>query len=159
VGSPAEVTQLAADRLAIADVVLRSFEFTDAKDWEKLRELFTEDVSARWNPETLIQGRDQVMGTTQHMVGTNEIVTYHHVASMAPVVDGDTADVNVRVRAMHWGVGPREGKFYESLVIQPTKLVRTPGGWRIKHYDWEIQVKLGSLEELFAPEFASRSQG
>ncbi len=156
--TPAEITQLAADRLAITDVMLRSFEFTDLKAWDQLRELFTDDVTARWNPETLIEGRDQVMGVTQHMVGTQEIVTYHHVANMAPEVDGDTAQVNVRVRAMHWGVGPREGKFYESLVIQPTQLVRTPSGWRIKHYDWQIQVKLGSLEELFAPEFASRAQ-
>ena len=67
----------------------------------------------------------------QHMIGSDEIVTYHHVASMTPVVDGDTAEVVARVRAMHHGVGPRAGKFYESLGVQPTRLVRTPEGWRI----------------------------
>jgi hypothetical protein len=146
------------DRMAVADVVLRSFELVDAKDWDHMDEAFTEDTSARWNPETVMEGRDQVMGAMQHMVGTHEIVTYHHVASMSPVIDGDTAQVNVRVRAMHWGIGPRDGKFYESLVIQPTTLVRTPDGWRIKHYDWQVQVMLGSMAELFAPEMAARAQ-
>jgi hypothetical protein len=146
------------DRMAVTDVVLRSFELVDAKDWDHMDEAFTEDTSARWNPETVMEGRAQVMAAMQHMVGTQEIVTYHHVASMAPVIDGDTALVNVHVRAMHWGVGPREGKFYESLVIQPTTLVRTPEGWRIKNYDWQVQVMLGSMAELFAPEMAARAQ-
>ena len=33
--TPAEITQLAADRLAITDVMLRSFEFTDLKAWDQ----------------------------------------------------------------------------------------------------------------------------
>jgi hypothetical protein len=71
---------------------------------------------------------------------------------MSPVIDGDRAEVTVRVRAMHHGVGPRAGKFYESLGVQPTTLVRTTEGWRISHHDWNIVIKLGSLEDLFAPE-------
>jgi hypothetical protein len=157
-GASDELTQMIMDRMAVTDVVLRSFELVDAKDWEHMDQAFTEDTTARWNPDTVMEGREHVMGAMQHMVGTHEIVTYHHVASMTPIVDGDSAQVNVHVRAMHWGVGPRDGKFYESLVIQPTRLVRTPDGWRIKHYDWQVQVKLGSMEELFAPEMAARTQ-
>ena len=59
------------------------------------------------------------------------------------------------VRAMHHGVGPRAGKFYESLGVQPTRLVRTPEGWRIAHHEWHATVKLGSLDDLFAPEIAA----
>jgi hypothetical protein len=144
-----------ADRLAVTDVLLRYFELVDAKGWDQMHQVFTEDTTARWTPETLIEGRARVVGAMQHMSGSTEIVTYHHVASMAPVVNGDEAEVVVRVRAMHHGVGPREGKFYESLGIQPTRLVRTPEGWRIKHHDWNIAVKLGSMEDLFAPELAA----
>jgi len=39
--------------------------------------------------------------------------------------------------------------------VQPTQLVRTPDGWRIRHHEWNIVVKLGSLEDLFAPEIAA----
>jgi SnoaL-like protein len=143
------------DRLAVTDVVLRYFELVDAKGWDQMHEVFTEDTTARWTPEVLIEGRAKVVGAMQHMSGSAEIVTFHHVASMAPVVNGDEAEVAARVRAMHHGVGPRAGKFYESLAIQPTRLVRTSEGWRIKHHDWNIAVKLGSMEDLFAPELAA----
>jgi len=150
-----EVAQMLADRLAIADVVVRYFELVDAKGWDQMHEVFTEDTTARWTSDSLIEGRDNVVGAMRHMVGSQEIVTYHHVAAMTPVIDGDDAEVVARARAMHYGVGPRAGKFYESLGIQPTRLVRTPKGWRIKHHDWVIAVKLGSMEELFAPELAA----
>jgi ketosteroid isomerase-like protein len=150
-----DLTQMLADRLAITDVVVRYFELVDAKDWDHMHEVFTEDTTARWTPELLVEGRDKIVAATQHMIASDEIVTYHHVASMTPVVDGDSAEVVARVRAMHYGVGPREGKFYESLGIQPTRLVRTPEGWRIKHHEWQVAVKLGSMQDLFAPELAA----
>jgi hypothetical protein len=150
-----ELTTMIADRSAVTDVVIRYFELVDSKDWEHMDEVFTEDTTARWTPDTLIEGRASIVGALQHMIGTDEVVTFHHVASMSPVIDGDTAEVKVRVRAMHYGTGPRAGKFYESLAIQPTRLVRTGEGWRWSHHDWLIQVKLGSMEELFAPELAA----
>jgi hypothetical protein len=150
-----DLTQRLADRLAAADVVVRYFELVDAKGWEHMDEVFTEDTTTRWTADTLVEGRDSIVAAMQHMIGSDEIITYHHVASMAPVIDGDSAEVVARVRAMHYGVGPRAGKFYESLGIQPTRLARTPEGWRIKHHEWIISVKLGDMEELFAPEIAA----
>jgi SnoaL-like domain len=153
--SDADLTRSIADRLAINDVLVRYFELVDAKGWENMHEVFTEDTTTRWTADSLLEGRDSIVGAMQHMIGSDEIVTYHHVASMAPVVNGDTADVVAHVRAMHHGVGPRAGKFYESLGIQPTQLVRTPEGWRISHHEWQIAVMLGDREELFAPEIAA----
>ena len=144
-----------ADRQAVTDVVVRWFELVDAKAWDRMHEVLTADTAARWSPQVLVEGRDAVVAATRHMVASDEIVTFHHVASMIPVVDGDTAEVTARVRAMHHGVGPRAGKFYESLGRQPTRLVRTPEGWRIAHHEWEAVVKLGSMDDLFAPEIAA----
>jgi hypothetical protein len=56
---------------------------------------------------------------------------------------------------MHHGLGPRSGQFYESMAVQPTRLVRTPEGWRITYHEWNISVKLGDMAELFAPEIAA----
>ena len=145
-----------ADRNAVADVVLRYFELVDTKDWDRMHEVFTEDTTAQWT-STVMLGIDNVVGASRNMVGGDEVVTFHHVASMTPVVLGDTAEVKVRVRAMHYGVGPRAGKFYESLAVQPTELVRTPAGWRVSHHEWMIVAKLGSMEDLFAPELAARA--
>ncbi len=151
-----EALEVIADQIAVTDVVLRFFALVDSKTWERMPEVFTDDTTVRRGPDTVIEGRSAVVGGMQQMVDNDEIVTYHHVAAMTPVIDGDTAEVTVRVRAMHHGVGRRAGRFYESLALQPTRLVRDPDGWRIKHRDWLIQVKLGSLEELFAPELAAR---
>jgi hypothetical protein len=155
---PADDLATVVDRLAVTDVLLRYFELVDTKGWDQMHEVFTEDTTARWTPDSLMEGRSKVVGAMRHMSGSAEIVTYHHVASMAPVVDGDSAEVVVRVRAMHHGAGPRAGKFYESFGIQPTRLVRTSEGWRIKHHDWNVAVKTGSLEDLFAPEIAAGRQ-
>jgi ketosteroid isomerase-like protein len=144
-----------ADRLAVTDVVVRYFELVDAKGWDRMDEVLTDDTTARWRPDNLVEGRDAVVAAMRHMIGSDEVVTYHHVASMAPTVDGDTAEVTARARAMHYGVGPRDGRFYESLGVQPTRLVRTPDGWRISHHDWVVTAKLGDMAELFAPEIAA----
>jgi ketosteroid isomerase-like protein len=147
--------QVLVDQAAITEVMLRYFELVDSKAWDQLDEVLTEDTTARWTPDSIMEGRANVVGAMRHMSGSSEIVTYHHVAAMSPVVDGDSAEVVAHVRAMHHGAGPRAGKFYESLATQPTRLVRTTDGWRIKHHDWVIAVKQGNMEELFAPELAA----
>ena len=147
-----------ADRTAVCDVLIRYFELVDNKDWDHMHEVFTADTTAHWTPTTVMQGIDNVVGGSRQMIGGDEVVTFHHVASMTPEVHGDTAEVTARVRAMHYGVGPREGKFYESLATQPTQLVRTPNGWRISHHEWVIVAKFGSMEDLFAPEIAARAK-
>ena len=144
-----------ADRLAVEDVIRRYFELVDGKAWDQFAEVLTEDTVARWTADRAVQGRDALVAATRHMVGSDEVVTFHHVAVMTPVVDGDSATVTARVRAMHYGLGPRQGKFYESLATQPTELVRTPDGWRISEHQWQIVVKLGDMDDLFAPEIAA----
>ena len=146
---------LVVDRLAVEDVVRRYFELVDTKAWDDFDEVLTEDTLARWTATSEVRGRDALVAATRHMVGSDEILTFHHVAAMSPVLDGDRASVTARVRAMHYGLGPRQGMFYESLAVQPTDLVRTPAGWLISRHTWNVMVKLGNMEELFAPELAA----
>ena len=155
--STEDVTKAIADRLAVADAVVRYFQLVDAKAWDRFHEVFTDDTTVRWL-DYVMEGRDKLVAALVAMVGGDEVVTHHTIGAMIPVVDGDTAEVEVRVRAMHYGVGPREGKFYESCGVQPTKLVRTPEGWRISHHEWRIIAKFGDHGELFAPEIAARAR-
>jgi SnoaL-like domain len=154
--SGSDVIEVMADQMAVTDVLIRFFALVDAKGWDRMHEVFTDDTTVRRGPDSIVEGRAAVVAGMREMVDNDEIVTYHHAAIMVPAIDGDTAEVTARVRAMHHGVGPRTGKFYESLAVQPTRLIRTTEGWRIQHRDWLIQVKLGSLEDLFAPELAAR---
>lgn len=148
-----------ADRLAITDLVNMYADLIDAKDWDGLDQFFTEDVRVQMTADLLLQGRDEVVGYMRNMLGTDEIETYHHVASFTPEIDGDRARADVRIRAMHNGVGPRAGTFYESLSRQAHTFARRPEGWRCDYYEWRIVVKLGSLEQLFAPEYAAMAAG
>jgi ketosteroid isomerase-like protein len=135
-----------ADRLAISDLINGYFDATDAKRWDIVEAFYTDDAVVWWNPENSTAGRAGIVGFTRSMLGTGEIVTYHHVASFTAHIDGDTAHAAVRVRAMHNGVGARAGRFWESLAIQDTHLVRTPDGWRCRGYEWKVVVGLGNMD-------------
>lgn len=148
----AEETDLIVDRFAITDVVNRFFDLVDSKSWDQMDQVFTEDATIQETADRVLQGRDAVIANFRAYEASDDIVLYDHVGSFTPVVHGDTAEANVRVRSMHYGIGPRQGKFYESLAFMSVQLVRTPDGWRFRHYDWRIAVRLGDLAELYEPE-------
>jgi len=140
------------DRFAITDVVNRYFELVNSKRWELMDQVLIEGATAQETADRVLQGRSQIVESMRAYEDSEEIVLYDHVGSFTPVIDGDTAEADVRVRSMHHGVGPRGGKSYESLAIMSVRLVRTPEGWRFSHYDWRIVVGLGTLADLYAPE-------
>ena len=135
-----------ADRLAIIDLVNLYFDATDAKRWDFVEECYTADAVVWWTTEKSTSGRAEIVGYTRSMLDTDEIVTYHHVASFTPTIRGDVAEAAVRVRAMHNGAGPRAGRFWESLAIQNTHLARTADGWRCSGYEWQVVLGLGCLD-------------
>jgi ketosteroid isomerase-like protein len=134
------------DRLAITDLINFYVDAIDAKQWPRLGDFFTEDAVVWWNPENSTTGRGPIIDRMRLMLGTEDIVTYHHVAAFTPVIDGDTAEAAVRLRAMHHGVGSRSGRFWESLAVQTSHLVRTDAGWRCRGFEWKVVVGLGSMD-------------
>ncbi len=149
-----EQAQLILDRFAIIDLINDYFKMVDSKRWNDMVDIFTEDASIQETADRIIYGRAEVLKNFAHFDDSEDIVLYDHVGSFTPVIHGDTAEVDVPVRSRHHGVGEREGKFYESLVVLSIQLVRTTEGWRFKHYDWNIKVRLGSLGELYEAELA-----
>ena len=135
-----------SDRLAIIDLINRYVDAIDAKRWDQLEDFFTEDAIVWWSPESSTTGRGPVLERMRQMLGTDEIVTYHHVASFTPSISGDAAEASVRIRAMHHGLGSRAGRFWESLAVQTTSFVRTPAGWRCPGFSWQVVVGLGSMD-------------
>jgi len=144
--TPAEPADAIADRLAIIDLVNGYVDMLDGKQWDLFDSFFTDDAVAWMNPQRRLEGRAAIHAFTSGMLGDDEIVTYHHVASFTPVIQGDTARADVRIRAMHRGVGSREGRFWESLAVQESAFVRTPDGWRCNAFTWRVVVGLGSLD-------------
>jgi ketosteroid isomerase-like protein len=137
------------DRLAIIDLINSYVDAIDAKHWDRLDDFFTEDAVVWWSPEAFTCGRGPIIDRMRLMLGTEEIITYHHVASFTPRIEGDRAEAAIRLRAMHNGVGSRNGRFWESLAIQTSHLIRTDAGWRCSGFEWRVVVGLGSMD-LFA---------
>jgi ketosteroid isomerase-like protein len=135
-----------SDRLAIVDLINNYVDAIDAKDWDRLDDFFTEDAVVWWNPESSTSGHSPILERMRQMLDTDEIVTYHHAASFTPSISGDSAEASVRIRAMHNGVGPRSGRFWESLAVQTTHFVRTSAGWRCSGFSWRVVVGLGSMD-------------
>ena len=109
------------DRLAIVDLINGYFAATDAKDWDAVADFYTDDAPW-WNPQDSTTGRAEIVGFTRAMLGTDEIVTYHHVASFTPVIDGDVADAPVRVRD-----APRRGQPHRTVLGEPRDPEHAPG--------------------------------
>ena len=143
--TPAQAQAL-ADRIALGDLMNRYVDLLDGKHWAGLEQVFTEDAAAHWGPGRSLRGRAAIVAAMRQRLESDAIVTFHHLGSFTPAIEGDTARADVRIRAMHWGVGPRAGRFYESLGTQVTGFARRPEGWRCCDYEWRIAVKLGSMD-------------
>jgi SnoaL-like domain len=141
------------DRIAIIDSVNKHFDDVDFKNFDGFKSFYTEDVEVIWASPTGVpktaRGLNELMGMTRKMLAHDEIVTCHQVFNFTPTITGDTATANIRIRAMHKGIGSREGLFYESLGFQTTGFVRSADGWKCNTYEWKIVEKYGSFE-LFA---------
>ena len=120
-----------ADRMAVTDVVLRFFNLVDSKEWERMHEVFTDDTTVRRGPDTLIEGRSAVVGGMQQMVDNDEIVTYHHVATMTPVIDGD----NSRGHRAGPGHAQRRGPALRQVLREPRRPAHPldPNSRRLAH--------------------------
>ena len=111
-----------ADRLAIIDLVNGYFAATDAKRWDAVEDFYTDDAVVWCNPE---RSNDGPHGDRRLHALDARHRRHRHLpphGSFTPVIDGDTADAPVRVRAMHTVWVRRAGRFWESLAIQHSPL-------------------------------------
>lgn len=141
------------DRTTIIDLVNKYFDDVDFKNFDGLENFFSDDVEMVWDSPTGVpkssRGVEGAIGMTRKMLAHDEIITCHQVCNFTPSISGDTATANIRIRAMHKGIGSREGRFYESLGFQITGFIRIAEGWRCNSCEWRIVEKYGSFD-LFA---------
>lgn len=134
------------DRSAIVAVLDRYADALDSRNWNLLREVFSDDVQLDFG-EWTATSRDQAIaamrryldgcGSTQHLLGNYRIV-----------LAGDTAASRVYVRAFHVGIGRAQGKTYEMGGEYRDELRRTPAGWRITKRQGVPFWEQGSREVL-----------
>jgi hypothetical protein len=113
-----------ADRVEITELLSRYHHAIDARDWDALGAVFTEDAVADYLG-LVVEGRDAIVTWLSAALGDRELT--HFMANHVFELDGDLAssrsylqDLDLKT-GLAFGAGTYEGEH-----------VRTPAGWRIR---------------------------
>lgn len=132
------------DRIDIEDTISSVMFFTDNREFDLVRQLFTEDAVMDYS--RLIPGSDPTRSAKDFLDQGDVIMkgfdaTQHLVTNFDVRVDGDTATCRSHFQANHW-IETRMWTVWGSYIHQ---LVRADKGWRIKHHQ---SIPFGQSGEL-----------
>ena len=133
---------MTSDRDALLETLAELAAATDARDWDLVTSLLTDDAVAYGarGPAAVVQRmRDHLggVGPSQHLLGNHRLR-----------IDGDEAHARTYGRVRHVGAGPLEGSFYECLGDYDDHWVRTSDGWRLARRHFQSHVSLGDMAVL-----------
>jgi hypothetical protein len=146
-----------ADRQTITDTVVRMGWFLDRRDWDGLRDLFTErvytDYTALWGGEPQEAGVDQLLSTAAQgswrrtMDGLE--ATQHLITNVLVDLAGDEARARANVLAVHRLPNPHGSPLWTVGGTYDFRLVRTAAGWRIRAITHDLTWVEGNQQILF----------
>ena len=130
------------DRTALVELLAEFAAATDARDWDTIASLLTDDAVAygAHGPAAVVARMEAHLGgvgPTHHLLGNHRVR-----------VDGDEAHTLTYGRVHHVGAGTMAGLFYECLGDYEDHWVRTTAGWRMTRRHFEIRVSLGDMAVL-----------
>lgn len=138
--------QFLLDKHAIEQVYIRYCELIDAKDFDRLDEVFTSDTVGEYKGyDNVTRSLAELLAAMHHNLGagSNCGATHHNVGNFRIRVDGDRAEAKVHYYAVHRGLGPFEGALYSMWGQYSDVLVRTAAGWRVQHRQYAIFLTEG----------------
>jgi hypothetical protein len=137
------MTDAEQDRAEIYDLFNRYADAVAGRQWTLLDEVFTEDVTTKWPGSAEIEGRAALVRRIRDVIErTFEI---HVLGNYTATIDGDVAEVSVRVR-VH-GIGARDPSRLprKFLGFFRATLVRTRKGWRFREFGSARYAKLDAV--------------
>ncbi|GAA1844454.1 nuclear transport factor 2 family protein [Pseudonocardia ailaonensis] len=128
--------QFFSDKHQIEQVYIRYCELVDAKDFDKLDQVFAADKygyywgASRTHSE---HTRDSLIAGMHASLGPDSLcgATAHNVSNFRVRIDGDRAFTKVNFFAVHRGRGQFDGELCSQWGTYEDELVRTPQGWRV----------------------------
>jgi ketosteroid isomerase-like protein len=140
------------DREAIRDTLLRYASTIDVKDWDGLRQVFTEDAVIRLVDQQPKQGIDEILAYIQHRTRRRE--WQHHLLSVYHVdIAGDDAEA-LTYHTSHQRTAGKPDHVLVLVARYRDRLRRTGEGWKITEkslelgwYDERPRVSAGDLLE------------
>jgi hypothetical protein len=143
--------QFLMDKHAIEQVYIRYCEIIDAKSFDDLHEVFTEDTIGDYGLPGGVQnitiGIDPLVFSMHANLGvdSNCGATHHNVGNFRVEVNGDTAKAKVHYYAEHLGAHDFPGELYSMWGQYADDLVRTPVGWRVKNRLYKCYLSQGPV--------------
>ncbi len=130
------------DRTTLVELLADFAAATDARAWETIAALLTEDAYAygAQGPVAVVERMQDHLGgvgPTQHLLGNHRVR-----------IDGDQAQTFTYARVHHVGAGEMAGSFYECMGEYDDHWVRTSAGWRMRRRAFEIRISLGDWAVL-----------
>jgi hypothetical protein len=143
-------------RQAHFDMLNRYCSALDTRDWKLLTSLFTEDAlfTARMmergvaGPDDVkMKGRAEIIAQLM-AIWENLSATHHMIGNQAVEIAPDlmTAKGSCYIRAYHAGTGKKSHLFEESLGRFDFETARMGAEWKIRRWDENIMVMLGTRE-------------
>jgi hypothetical protein len=153
------------DRLAIQDVLARSFIALDRRDYDMLRNCFTADVRVRYGAKRTAEGIQadfEGVGITVLMERFQRpadaagdrgrpleswATTTHQMGTLMMTIRGDSAEAETYATAYLVDVGPTSSRIFVRGIRYLDRLRCTDGEWRICERvhtaDWMFEPPLG----------------
>jgi len=123
------------DLRAIEMVYYRYCEVIDAKDFDRLDEIFTIDAVGDYRSSNgiLQQGVAPLADRLFRGMGPGSDcgATQHNVSNIRATIDGDQATSRAHFYAVHAGLNAHAGQRYTCWGEYADRWVRTPAGWRV----------------------------
>lgn len=127
------------DQDAITQVYHRYCDIVDAKSFDDMHEVFTEDCVGDYTqalgPGVVSPDRASLIASMHANLGPASHcgATHHNVLNFRISVDGDSAKAKVHYYAVHRGRAGQEGALYSMWGEYDDQLKRTAEGWRVAH--------------------------
>jgi uncharacterized protein (TIGR02246 family) len=139
-----------AERFAVTDTLDRYAEAVDARRWEILEEIFTDDVVWTWPDGRTTAGRAAVIEALRtalaHAGPSHSLFGSYRVS-----VEGDRAGAKVHRRS-YFSDATGGRRFMESLGDYQVEMVRRDGAWRIERFREAVFIRRGSTDVFAAPD-------
>ncbi|MFI7111683.1 nuclear transport factor 2 family protein [Nonomuraea sp. NPDC050227] len=122
-----------ADRTAIVDTVIAYATALDARDWETLGALFTDDACWEYSGSgERLRGPEAIIARISASVERFD-ATHHLNGNHVATVHGDEAEHTCYYQAQHVRLGLPDGEKFLAGGRYDDRLRRTPDGWRFTH--------------------------
>ena len=129
-----EALQRLLDQHEIVTVAIRYCSTLDAREFDRLGEVFVADATAELGDSGPLTGLDQIAATCRAALAPLD-ASHHLVGNHVVEVGLDTATHRCYVQAQHVRRGVEGGRTFIIAGRYEDRLVRTVDGWRIAHRD------------------------